>query len=391
MVKWFERAPESPSTSVALLGWGDTMIFFLSTVLTILTLFIVHGKESHRMKRALETEQKEQSKELRNAIRVAPPPYFTKMLADVSDQAEDFLSNVFEESANMELMMADDRVTLEDKIKCVEETLESQRASIRAVLTGFGRLARTYDSVNPMDKELGIEYRANLMLNLEKSSEALEILFPEGLPEERFAVPFGAEASYLLVIDRRLSVKIGPQNKDLFIAAPDQNGGSEIIKPNKFSADQKVKNALLPVYWSESDDTHGNYNMLGAPTAIVEGQHQFIPDSIEKIRNATHYNQEVQDKAKHYFENDKKGRSIVSFPVASRHFKTSTSTAPHPRSYYGTVNLYRNEKNMFSGDNKNFAFFSDFTRPLNLITGRIAYMHMSTLLQLYSLKNPNDQ
>jgi hypothetical protein len=366
----------------------NPFIFFISSIITILALFLFHGYEANRMKKALEAEQKKQSKELRNAIRVAPPPYFTKMLADVTDQSEDFLSSVTDDYALMEEAIKDPGLDNKTKIGRVEESIELQRKSIRAVLTGFGRLARTYDNVNPLDKNEKVEYRANLMLNLERNSEAFEVLFPNALPKVRFSAPFGAEPNYYLVIDRRLSVRIGVKPAEIYVASPDNNGGSEVITPADFTSDSKVKDALLPVYWSQNDQIHHNFNMIGAPTAIVDGKDQFIADSIASIEQATQYNAALKKEANDYFQADDKGRSIVSFPVATRHFKTATALAPEPRLYFGAINLYRNEKDIFSGDIKNFKFFSDFTRPMNLIMGRMAYTHIGALFQLYYLKNP---
>jgi hypothetical protein len=300
----------------------------------------------------------------------------------MSDQAEDFHILAADEYEEFESFLLDEDKTEEEKQQFSEKTIENQRKTIRAILTAFGRLARAYDNVNPMDNSSDIEYRANLMLSVSPDSDALEAIFPATKLENRFAVPFDAKPEYLLVVDSRLSVKINKISPPLFVEVGKSNGGDTTeIEPNKFTMDNKVKSALLPVYWNKHDKNFINYNMIGAPIAIATGTNQFIPDTHTAIETATHYSKDIQEKALNYFKIDEKGRSIVSFPVATRHFKCHPNEETLPSSYFGTINLYRNKPNIFSGHNDNFQFFSDFTRPLSLILGRVTMLHIASLIR----------
>jgi hypothetical protein len=388
MQSWAERFDHTlPREKQKLLVSADSMaVFLIAGVMMILILFICHGRQAHRIKKTLESEQKQQSKDLRDAIRVAPPPYFTKMLADVTDQSEDFLSQIGLDYAGFLAFHNDDTNDAESKIVRAEQSIAKQRIALRAVLTAFGRLARTYDNVNPADPSSDIEYRANLMLSLEVGGLSLDAVFPEQKPPVRFEVPFDAKPSYFLAVDQRLSIKIGTRNKSLFKALNGKDGDFSEIEPNDFTQDRDVKDALLPVYWKDNDKTLINYNMIGAPTAIVKGENVFIPDTHFSIENAKNYPEDIQVLAKDYFYGDKKGRSIVSMPVATRHFKCDPNELPKPSIYFGTINLYRNEENIFSGHNDNFRFFCDFTRPLSLIMGRMSETHLGTLILLQKNK-----
>jgi hypothetical protein len=369
-----------------LVSISSMAVFLIASVLMILFLFIEHGRQAHRIKNKLELDQKEQSKDLRDAIRVAPPPYFTKTLADVTDQSEDFLSQIAIDYGDFLAFYQDQSNNPASKIERAEQSISKQRIALRAVLTAFGRLARTYDNVNPADPSSDIEYRANLMLSLEVDGLALDAVFPGQKPPVRFEVPFNAKPSYFLAVDQRLSVKIGKKNKPLFEAINGKNGDYTEIEPNDFTQDRDVKDALLPVYWKDNDNTLTNYNMIGAPTAIVKGENVFIPDTHFSIENAKNYPEDIQVLAKGYFHGDKKGRSIVSMPVATRHYKCNSSELPKPGIYFGTINLYRNKENIFSGHDDNFKFFCDFTRPLSLILGRMTEAHLGTLILLQKIK-----
>ncbi|MFT6901449.1 MAG: hypothetical protein ACJAXS_001640 [Colwellia sp.] len=369
-----------------LVAFPSLNLIYTTFVCSILCLFFAHGRHAHRLSISLQKEQKEQSKNLRDAIRVAPPPYFTKMLADMSDQAEDFHILAANEYEEFESFLFDEDKTEEEKQQFSEITIEKQRKTIRAILTAFGRLARAYDNVNPMDASSDIEYRANLMLSVAPDGEALDAIFPSNKLVNRFAVPFDAKPEYLLVVDNRLSVKINKTSPPLFVEVGNSGSVTPEIEPYNFTKDSNVKNALLPVYWSEQDKSFINYNMIGAPIAIATGTNQFIPDTHIAITASTHYPEDIQQKALNYFKTDDKGRSIVSLPVATRHFKCHPNEEALPSSYFGTINLYRNKPNIFSGHVDNFQFFSDFTRPLSLILGRVTMLHIVALIKQQQIK-----
>jgi hypothetical protein len=367
-------------------------LHLLLTVLicTILVLFVVHGKHAHKINKALDERNQKQSKDLRDAIRVAPPPYFIQILADVTDKSEDFLSIMQLQYAELESIIDDVNIDKQEKITLAAEIIEKQRISIRAVLMAFARLARTYDNVNPSRLGNDIEYRANLMLTLSPESGVLEKLFPDGLPKVRFKIPTGGTPAYYLVVDRRLSVSVGKQMKELFVGKAIEGLNAPEITPHNFTPDKDVKNALLPVYWKQDDAALVNYNMIGAPEAIYHGKNVFIADTISSIEQSSHFTKDIQAAALSYFKNDKKGRSIVSLPVATRHYKNHPKETVSPDTYLGTINLYRNTPNIFSGHQANFTFFSDFTRPLSIILARKVEMHIGSLLKYYQLSNDDE-
>lgn len=389
--EWLNRKTIDKQTEESVLADVLSLYMFITAfICTILILFLAHGWHAHKINKALIDRNQQQSKDLRDAIRVAPPPYFTEMLADFTDKAEDFLSLVQSQYLELNSVIDDSEIDNAEKRTLAEATIEQQRASIRAVLTAFGRLARTYDNVNPSGFNNATEYRANLMLTLNPQSDALRVLFPDKAPEIRFKVPTGGEPAYLLVVDKRLSIKIGKQNKDLFKGVEKDGYEMPEIVPNEFTPDKEVKDALLPVYWQKGDVDLENYNMIGAPEAIFKGKNIFIADTIEVIKKSNFFAKDIQDLALDYFEKDKKGRSIVSLPVATRHFKSHPNEKTSPDTYLGSINLYRNSPFIFSGHQKNFDFFSDFTRPLSIILARKVEMHIGALLKYHALTKDDE-
>lgn len=362
------------------------MLIFVSFLMTILLLFVFHANYSNKLNKEFQLQQQEESKGLRDAIRVAPPPYFTSLLADFTDQAEDFLNKVADSYAQLHENHSNTQLTKDKKIAYAEGILDEQRKSMRAILTAFGRLARTYDNVNPHDLSSNIEYRANLMLCLENSSTSFSHLFPNKMPSDRFACATEGVPAYKLVIDSRLSVAIDKDERPLFDIKDSDKSPMPDIEPFDFKPDNDVDNALLPVYWRKNSSSLANYNMIGAPEAIFKGSAVFIPDTIKKIESINYFPGDIKSAALKYFRQEKKGRSIVSLPIATRHYKCDAKEATEPGLFFGSVNLYRNKSDIFSGHEDNFQFFRNFTRPLSIILARMTEIHLGSLLELHELK-----
>jgi len=380
-----------PEMAIALVPFSEHFVWFTAAVLMLLPLFVLHGVEAYKVREAQMEAQSKQAKELRDAIRVAPPPYFTSMLADMSDQAEDFLNSMGHDISAMNKKAFGNELNKADKLAMLNDQIDKQRRTMRAVLVAFGELARIYDSVNPADTSVSIQYKANLMLNLEPNGNAFKYLYPDKLPEIRFELPFDAKPSFFLMITKELSVNINKGFKTLFKEDKSDVGtANKRIEPNKFAKDNTVIPAILPIYWKADEDKYKNYSMIGAPMAIASGKNEFIPDTVLAIKNSTNYPDDIHQKAITYFDNDKKGRSIVSLPVATRHFKQSKNEKTAPKTYLGVINVYRNEPDIFSGHTKNFKFFADFTRPLNLVMARMAEYHIYTLALAQTIKTGKD-
>lgn len=346
----------------------------ISVVIILIVLFyILHGTHSVKLKNEREKHENDQSEKLRLAIQIAPPPYFAKKLADYSDIVED----MFQEMSDRYTSLLDESLPPKP-IQEGEKILEEQRVIIRCSLMALGRLAQAYDNVDPSEKT-AVKYRANLMLCL-KSDDDICSHFEETHTTEalRFAIPFGAKPYFKLYIDDRYSINVEQKedklnNADLFEI--DREGH---IKPLVFEADETVENAIMPVYWEENKDVT-NYNVIGAPKSIVKGDEQFISNTVKEARAASYYSEDIQNLVIDYFKNDTKGRSIVSLPVATRHYKLSQEHKEDIDRFLGVINIYRNTEDIFAGEKKNFEFFADFTRPLRLVIARMAYTHFDSI------------
>lgn len=383
--EWLNRGLHASDDTDLLIPIFSSFLLLSVVIITILMLFLAHGKHAHNINIELDERNQKQSHDLREAIRVAPPPYFIENLAEMTDQAEDFLSIMKLEFAQIERVTCNEHFGGDGKHDGLEALIEKQRISIRAVLMAFARLAKTYDNVDPSSTGSDIEYCANLMLTLSPESDVLHKIFPDGLPGVRFKIPTGGSPAYYLVVDKRLSVKVGKTAPNLFKRENIEGVEFGQITPNEFAGDRYVKNALLPLYWQKDTPDLVNYNMIGAPEAIYRGENIFIGDTIAAIKQASHFTPDIQAAAQSYFEKDKKGRSIVSLPVATRHYKNHPSETTSPDTYLGSINLYRNQPDIFSGDPANFKFFSDFTRPLSIILARKVEIHLATLLEYCEL------
>ncbi|MCW1717777.1 hypothetical protein OIZ54_03335 [Pseudoalteromonas sp. A3] len=357
-------------------------------ILFIVSFYVIHGKHGSQLKTEREEYENAQSEKLRLAIQVAPPPYFAKKLAEYSDIIEDMAQQTFVEYSYL-ANETDGYKTPEEG----EKVLEEQRKVIRCALMALGRLAQAYDNVDPSVQN-EVQYRANLMLCLKSDNQDVSSYFSSTHPSNsiRFEIPFGAQPHFLLYIDKRYSVNVKQSDNKLNQAhlfksvEPD----SHIIIPEQFEIDSSVANATMPIYWQDNVSEAINYNVIGAPRAIIECKPQFINDTIETAKAAGYYSEDIQNEAIKYFTNDKKGRSIVSMPVATRHYELTPEHEADLDRFLGVLNIYRNSENIFSGTRKNFEFFADFTRPLRLVIARMAYTHIDSIAIVQSLKNSNN-
>ncbi|MEZ9822163.1 hypothetical protein AB4238_16315 [Shewanella sp. 10N.286.45.A1] len=345
-----------------------------NTIILIVIFYVIHGSHSTQLKSNREEHENAQSENLRLAIQIAPPPYFAKKLADSSDIIEDMSLDMGKIYASL----LDESLPQKNDIEA-ESILEEQRKILRCALMALGRLAQAYDNVDPAEKN-SVQYRVNLMLCLKSDNEDVSSYFEKTHPKNtmRFALPFEAKPYFHLYIDNRYSVNVEQTKDELNQAKLFKLDQYQDIKPQDFELDDTVTNAIMPVYWEENKDV-ANYNVIGAPKSIVQRKAQFISDTVREAEKADYYSHDIQSSVIEYFKTDKKGRSIVSLPVATRHYELSAGHEENIDHFLGAINIYRNTKDIFAGAKKNFEFFADFTRPLRLVIARMAYTHMDTI------------
>jgi hypothetical protein len=352
---------------------GMDISFIGQVILLIVFFYMIHGAHSSYLSTEREAHENAQSENLRLAIQIAPPPYFAKKLADYSDIVEDMAQSMITKYSNLV-------VESQDSIINGEAVLDEQRKILRCALMALGRLAQAYDNVDPAEKN-EVKYRANLMLCLKTDNEDVSSHFAGSHPKAnmRFSIPFEAKPYFILYIDSRYSINVEQIDDKLNQANLFKLDKDGVIQPEDFELDTTVENASMPVYWEEDKHHVINYNVIGAPKSIVEGKPQFISDTVKEAKDAYYYSDDIQKKVISYFEKDRKGRSIVSLPVATRHYKLTPEHKENIDHFLGAINIYRNTEDIFAGAKNNFEFFADFTRPLRLVIARMAYIHIDSI------------
>jgi spore coat polysaccharide biosynthesis protein SpsF (cytidylyltransferase family) len=381
-------------TSAEILGWltnnnVETITayvgfdYFLFFLLVILIGYAFHGNASKEAQLKHDSIQKTRLQELEEVIRLAPPGSFGEQLSHYCDILEDWSSNHVMRETNELAFIKDELLTSQDIAK-IETAIENQRAYIRACITAFARLAGTFDNA-AMNLSSPDVYRANIML---KTTEDVAEYLSKGSEEfkSRYFPKINVTPDHRLFLDKRYSVKLTSSDKAIL---KDEQASENYHLPETFKHDDEVRNLILPVFDSNPNvDDYGydenaefdyaTYNLIGAPRALVTGHAQFVYDAEIQIKTWLEEGapKALYDDAKIYFANDKKGQSIISFPLlCNRYGNGSLET----KNISGALNIYRNTKNMFSGDNEKFLNFFHLTSPALVSLSRIIEYHLILL------------
>lgn len=377
ILKWLTNNEKIAVT--AYVGF-DYFLFFL---LVILIGYAFHGKASKEAQLKHDSIQKIRLQELEEVIRLAPPGSFSEQLSHYCDILEDWSSKHVMKETNALAFIRDESLTSKDFLK-IEEALDNQREYIRACITAFARLAGTFDNA-AMNLSSPDVYRANIML---KTTEDVAGYLSKGSEEfkSRYFPKINVTPDHRLFLDKRYSVKLTSSDKAIL---KDEQASSGYHQPESFKHDDEVRNLILPVFDSNPNvDDYGydvkaefdyaTYNLIGAPRALVTGHAQFVYDAEIQIKTWLEEGapKALYNDAKIYFANDKKGQSIISFPLlCNRYGNGSLET----KNISGALNIYRNTKNMFSGDNEKFLNFFHLTSPALVSLSRIIEYHLILL------------
>ncbi|MCG6278175.1 hypothetical protein K6U59_15340 [Vibrio vulnificus] len=361
----------------------DYCLFFFSAMLVG---YYLHGNSVRKSSLEQDAIQKERLEQLEEVIRLAPPGDFSEQLSHYCDVLEDWSSrHVMRETTNYAFVAID-----QNNKEIFENLLETQRLYIRACLTAFSRLAGTYDNAS-MNLSSPDVYRANLMLKigdneidyLEKNSADNELFLTRYFPK------INVTPDHKLVLDKRYSVKLSNSDKTIL---KNEKAEQNYHLPAKYDYDDEVKNLILPVfthnpntndynYTSGEEFDYHTYNLIGAPQALASGHPQFVYNSVVQVGEwlAEGAPRVLYNQALNYFQNDKKGQSIISFPLLiNRYGKNALQSS----NITGTINIYRNTNNMFSGDKDKFNNFFHLTSPMLVSLSRITEYHLIILTRL---------
>lgn len=380
ILDWLTANSSSPVSSYV--GF-DYCLFFFSAMLVG---YYLHGKSVRKSSLKQDAIHKVRLEQLEEVIRLAPPGDFSEQLSHYCDIFEDWSSrHVMRDTTNYAFVDID-----ENNKEIFEKLLESQRLYIRACLTAFSRLAGTYDNAS-MNLSSPDVYRANLMLKigdneinyLEKSSDDKKQFLTRYFPKIN-AIP-----DHKLVLDKRYSVKLSNSDKAIL---KNESADENYHLPATYDYDSDVKNLILPVFthnphindynYSHCEEfDYQTYNLIGAPQALASGQPQFVYSSVTQVSEwlAEGAPKVLYDQALHYFKNDKKGQSIISFPLLINRYGKDALKSDN---ITGTINIYRNTNNMFSSDKDKFNSFFHLTSPMLVSLSRITEYHLIILTKL---------
>ena len=328
-----------------------------------------NNKDEHIRKS--EQELTNRINQLEKVIRLAPPNNFASQLCHYSDVLEDWSTNRVLETTCYDIDVADG---LED----IKKALLEQQMYIRASVMAVTKLVGIYDNA---DLSLSSQdcYRGNLSFSIKDKKLSDAFIFDSttsknNKPTNKYRIKVSSEPNFRLFIDKRYSVC--SENSDTSILH-DENSDINTHKPKDFPIDKEIKNITFPVYISSDDDSI-IYNVIGAPRAIATCQSQFIPNTIDSVTEWETQGapRPLVDEAKAYFSQDKKGRSIISMPLApNRYGKNSLK----PENMAGTINIYRNTIGLFNSDQEKFNNFVHLVNPLLVSISRIVDYHSLTL------------
>lgn len=370
LLSWWINEPDAKEISVADLEMA--LILLLSSSF----LFLENQLSSSAINVHLNKESKSKVEQLEHVIRLAPPGDFSSLFALYVDIISGWTYNKLpQEQGILDKRYADykksspnDTEVLEEIFKDYEKLVADQKSYIRAVLICFARLAAVFDNVKL--GEGSTIYRANIMIKKTKDMvlPTSDVNFLPSIIRDSHI----HSVNYYLSLDKEYSVKIYSRSKTI----TDKDG-----KLKEFKHDD-IDSLLLPVFSSIDDKI---YNCFGAPRAVATGQHQFVRDTHEEVKEWEKLNpgQQVIDAAKDYYFHSKKARSLLSIPlVVSR----VTNNATAPDKIFGSINIYRNTANLLSGDEGKKEQFTNILTPVTQVLSRIIGLHLKAELKCSILK-----
>jgi hypothetical protein len=345
-----------------------------------------------------EVDQERRTKMLKEVIQLAPPKIFPSQLAEYADILED-LADYMVARTSAYLQMVEECNSKEKLPVLWDRECQDQRNIIRVGLAALARLAASFDNT-PVGASSRHQYRANLMISFNVGEKAADLtqmekfMFGEDA-QLRFGLGHGAKPRYKLALNRNYSVYL-EKDDGSFVedrVCEQEAGGSEqeaggskdehyqkseslidyTIKHVKYDPD--VVSVFLPVYMSDENEKWRYLNVHGAPEAISTCHYTFVKDTVKKATNMLQrgFSRPLAEEVQKYVDGDKKGRSILSLPISHRRFLNKHLQSD---AMLGTINIYRNEPLMFSGDTEKWEAFTDFTLPLQLSMSKIVMMHL---------------
>ncbi|MBB1465024.1 hypothetical protein H5300_17095 [Vibrio sp. SG41-7] len=381
--------------------------FALSILIFVLNQTAIGKKKTLEDKNNQDT-YREKIEELQQAIRLAPPNGFAKLLADYVDVADDFVQAVLQKSSRLQtarsyasklvgvesreiyqgiekLHHKIDKTAINEKkeeIKKIIRTLESGQevtaSHIRAILAAYSRLAAQFDGIKPSGDNI---YRANLMLKYNISDKQIK---QSDVFRYVPSILKGNESSsikHYLTLHQEHSIKIFKEKERI-----SEHDGSKLV-PLAFEADEDISTFSLPFFLGK-DKKH--YNCFGAPRAVVEVKHQIINDTQKEIENWSRQQvspTELVEEAKEHFNRRDIAKSIISIPIMNSRYDEV-----HNSSIYvmGVVNIYRDKPDLMMGNASKQQQFVHITTPLNFALSKIVAHDMVYRYNVNFLKDVLD-
>ena len=327
--------------------------------------------------------------ELQQAIRLAPPNGFAKLLADYVDVADDFVQAVHQKSSQLKTarsyasklidvnnreiyqgieklhnkidktVINEKKEEIQENIRDLESGQEVTASHIRAILAAYSRLAAQFDGINPSQHNI---YRANLMLKYNISDKQIK---QSDVFRYVPSILKGNESNsikHYLTLHQEHSIKIFRDKERI-----SEHDGSKLV-PIKFEPDEDIRTFSLPFFLGE-DKKH--YNCFGAPRAVVEVKHQIINDTQEEIENWNSQKvspTELVEEAKGHFNRRDIAKSIISIPIMNSRYDELHNSSTY---VMGVVNIYRDKPDLMMGNASKQQQFVHITTPLNFALSKI--------------------
>ncbi|MGF1903552.1 hypothetical protein [Aliivibrio salmonicida] len=331
----------------------------------------------------------EKIEELQQAIRLAPPNGFAKLLADYVDVADDFVQAVHQKSSQLKTarsyasklidvnkreiyqgieklynkidktVINEKKEEIQENIRDLESGQEVTASHIRAILAAYSRLAAQFDGINPSQHNI---YRANLMLKYNISDKQIK---QSDVFRYVPSILKGNESNsikHYLTLHQEHSIKIFRDKERI-----SEHDGSKLV-PIKFEPDEDIGTFSLPFFLGE-DKKH--YNCFGAPRAVVEVKHQIINDTQEEIENWNSQKvspTELVEEAKGHFNRRDIAKSIISIPIMNSRYDEVHNSSTY---VMGVVNIYRDKPDLMMGNASKQQQFVHITTPLNFALSKI--------------------
>ncbi len=381
--------------------------FALSIVVFLLNQTAIGKKKALEDKNNQDT-YREKIEELQQAIRLAPPNGFAKLLADYVDVADDFVQAVHQTSSQLQsarlyassligvesreiyqgidkLHTKIDKDVINEKKEEIQETIKTLEsgqkviaAHIRAILAAYSRLAAQFDGIKPSQHNI---YRANLMLKYNISDKQIK---PDDVFRYVPSILKGDESNnikHYLTLHKEHSIKIFKEKERI-----SKRDDLKIV-PLEFAPDEDISTFSLPFFLGE-DKKH--YNCFGAPRAVVEVKHQIINDTQEEIENWS--NQQVSpteliEEAKQHFNRRDIAKSIISIPIMNSRYDEVHNSSTY---VMGVVNIYRDKPDLMMGNASKQQQFVHITTPLNFALSKIVAHDMVYRYNVNFLKDVLD-